>query len=126
MAYVVSIRVALLIAIVGLAACRKSERATAPPEEKPTGARLVFKDATGRELTMKDLEGVSGKAHWEVVGGDAIPPEASRLHQEARAAGGRGEYARALELLDRAHSLAPAWPYPVYDAAFTYLLQGDS
>ena len=22
--------------------------------------------------------------------------------------------------------LAPDWPYPVYDAAFTYLLQGDS
>jgi tetratricopeptide (TPR) repeat protein len=89
-------------------------------------ARLIFKDAAGRELTTKDLEGVSGKVRWEVIGADAIPPEASRLHQEARAAGGRGEYARAIEMLDRAHALAPGWPYPVYDAAFTFLLQGDS
>ena len=90
------------------------------------GTRLVFKDAAGRELTMKDLEGVSGKVRWEVVGAGAIPPEASRLHEEARAAGGRGDYARALELLDRAHRRAPDWPYPVYDAAYTYLLQGDA
>ncbi|WP_437736377.1 tetratricopeptide repeat protein [Sorangium sp. So ce1335] len=90
------------------------------------GARLIFKDAAGRELTTKDLEGVSGKVRWELIGADAIPPEASRLHQEAREAGGRGEHARALEMLDRAHALAPGWPYPVYDAAFTYLLMGDS
>jgi len=89
-------------------------------------ARLVFKDAAGRELTTKDLEGVSGKVRWEIIGAGAIPKEASRLHEEGRAAGGRGEYARALELLDRAHRLAPGWPYPVYDAAFTHLLQGDS
>lgn len=89
-------------------------------------ARLIFKDADGRELATKDLEGVTGKVRWEVIGSDAVPPEASRLHQEAREAGGRGDYARALEMLDRAHSLAPKWPYPVYDAAFTYLLQGDS
>ena len=89
-------------------------------------ARVVFKDSAGRELTMKDLEGVSGTVRWEVIGAGSIPPEASRLHQEARAAGGRGDYARAIEALDRAHRLAPDWPYPVYDAAYTYLLQGDS
>jgi tetratricopeptide (TPR) repeat protein len=63
---------------------------------------------------------------WEIIGGDAVPAEAGRLHQEARAAGGQGDYDRALELLDRAHALAPGWPYPVYDAAFTHLLQGDT
>jgi tetratricopeptide (TPR) repeat protein len=120
------VTVGLLIGTTGLAACRKSERTTATPEETPMSARVVFKDAAGRELTMKDLEGVSGKVRWEVIGAGTIPPEASRLHEEARAAGGRGEYARALDLLDRAHRLAPDWPYPVYDAAFTYLVQGDS
>lgn len=106
----------------GLAACG-GERA---PHEKPAGARLVFKDAAGRELTMDDLKGVSGKVDWEVVGAGAISSEASRLHIEGREAGERGDYPRALDLLEQAHRLAPDWPYPVYDTAFTYLLQGDS
>ena len=38
------------------------------------------------------------------------------------AAGGRGDYARALDLLDQAWDLAPQWPYPAYDAAYTYVL----
>ena len=89
------------------------------------GARLVFRDAAGRELTTDDLKGVSGKVRWEVIGAGAVPAEASRLHTEAREAGGRGDYPRALNLLEQAHRLAPDWPYPVYDTAFTYLLQGD-
>lgn len=57
---------------------------------------------------------------------DPVPEEARRLHAEAREAGGRGDYRRALALLDRANELAPGWPYPVYDAAYTHLLQGDT
>ncbi|GAA1974717.1 hypothetical protein [Catenulispora subtropica] len=55
-----------------------------------------------------------------------IPPEAERLHAEGRAAGGRGDYGQALALLARAAELAPEWPYPPYDAAFTLLLSGDT
>jgi tetratricopeptide (TPR) repeat protein len=61
----------------------------------------------------------------EIIDGDAIPDEARRLHQQGRVAGQQGDYDRALELLDRAHAEAPGWAYPVYDAAFTYLLKGD-
>lgn len=104
----------VLIITVGVAACG-GER-----------SRLVFKDAAGRELTTDDLQGISGKVRWELIGAGAIPAEASRLHAEAREAGGRGDYALALNLLDQAHRLAPDWPYPIYDTAFTYLLQGDS
>ncbi len=84
--------------------------------------RLVFRDAAGRELTLGDLKGYTGQVRWEVSGAEDVPPEAKRLQQEARAAGGRGDYVRALDLLDQARDLAPHWPYPVYDAAFTYLL----
>ena len=87
--------------------------------------RLVFRDAAGRELTVRDLRGYTGRGRWEVIGADDVPPEAKRLHQEAREAGGRGDYARALDLLDQARAIAPRWPYPVYDAAFTYLLLGE-
>jgi tetratricopeptide (TPR) repeat protein len=84
--------------------------------------RLVFRDGAGRELTVRDLQEYAGRVNWEVIGAEQVPPEAKRLHQEARAVGGRGDYSRALTLLDQARDLAPQWPYPLYDAAFTYLL----
>ncbi len=86
---------------------------------------LVFRDAAGRELTVSDLTGYTGQGRWEAIGAEGVPPEARRLHQEARAAGGRGDYVLALDLLDQARDLAPHWPFPVYDAAFTYLLLGE-
>jgi tetratricopeptide (TPR) repeat protein len=87
--------------------------------------RLVFRDAAGRELTVADLKGYTGRVRWEVIGAYDIPPRAGQLHTEAREAGRRGDYARALDLLDQAWVLAPQWPYPPYDAAFTYLLLGE-
>ncbi len=88
--------------------------------------RLLFQDADGRVLTTRDLEALTGQVDWQIRGSHTVPAEAVRLHEEARAAGARGDYDRALALLDAAHALAPGWPYPVYDAAFTYLLQGDT
>lgn len=88
--------------------------------------RLVFRDAAGRELTTADLAGFTGHFRWEVVGAEAVPPEAERLHQQARQAGEAGDYDQAVQLLDQAHEIAPDWPYPVYDTAFTHLLQGDA
>lgn len=86
----------------------------------------MFRDATGRELTTADLAGFTGRVHWEVIGAEAVPPEAAQLHGRAQQAGENGDYEEALRLLDQARRLAPNWPYPVYDAAFTYLLQGDA
>jgi tetratricopeptide (TPR) repeat protein len=86
------------------------------------GERIVFRDVCGRVLTERDLKGFSGPVRWAVIGGEAVSPEAARLHAKAREAGRCGDYFRALDLLDEAQALAPAWPYPVYDAAYTYLL----
>jgi tetratricopeptide (TPR) repeat protein len=87
--------------------------------------RLVFRDTAGRELTVGDLKGFTGDLRWEIIGAEDVPERARQLHQEARNAGAAGDYARALDLLDQARDLAPRWPYPVYDAAFTYLLLGE-
>ena len=87
--------------------------------------RLVFRDSAGRELTTRDLQGYTGAVRWEVIGDYDVPVQAKRLHQQAREAGGEGDYARALDLLDAAWDLAPHWPYPAYDAAYTYLLVGE-
>lgn len=88
--------------------------------------RLVFTDTTGRTLTTRDLEGVTGRVPWAAVGSQSVPAEAMSLHRKAQMAGTRGDPRRALELLDRARALAPGWPYPVYDAARTHLLEGDA
>jgi tetratricopeptide (TPR) repeat protein len=88
--------------------------------------RLVFQDAEGRVLTTRDLEGFTGQVDWQIRASHTVPAEAARLHEEARTAGAGGDYDRALMLLDKAHALAPGWPYPVYDAAFTYLILGDT
>ena len=88
--------------------------------------RLVFTDPAGRTLTTRDLEEVTGQVQWAIIGSGPVPAEAQQLHQKARVAGTKGDYRRALELLERARARAPGWPHPVYDAAFTHLLQGHS
>lgn len=89
-------------------------------------AEIVFKDQTGRTLTKEDLRNASGSFNWEIRSGNPVPDEAQKLHQLGREAGQRGNSKAAIALFDRAAKLAPDWPYPPYDAAFTYLLMGDA
>jgi len=86
---------------------------------------IIFRDGDGRTLTMEDLREATGTFRWEVIGGTAVPAGAELLHQQGREAGAAGNYKKALVLLERASKLAPRWPYPVYDMAYTYLLTGD-
>jgi tetratricopeptide (TPR) repeat protein len=55
----------------------------------------------------------------------AVTEQANQLHQQGREAASSGDLVRALELFDRARELEPAWAYPPYDIAFTYLLNDD-
>jgi tetratricopeptide (TPR) repeat protein len=87
---------------------------------------VVFRAADGRTLTMADLRGLTDTFQYEILGKSNVPAEAEALHKQARQAGGAGDYRKAINLLERASSLAPAWPYPVYDMAFTYLLMKDA
>lgn len=91
-----------------------------------TTPRIVFQDASGRILTADDIAGVSGTVNWQVVGGEHVPAQARELHRLGCEAGGRSEYDQAMELFAQAEALAPNWPHPRYDAAFTALLMGDN
>lgn len=76
----------------------------------------------GRDPATNDA---SGNAEWQAPASPGIPPEAKALHEKARTLGERGALKQAIELLDRASALAPTWPYPPYDKAYTQLLSGD-
>lgn len=88
--------------------------------------RIVFKDSNGNTLTEADLREATGIVKWELVGRDNVSEAAIKLHQKGREIGSRGNHNEALQLFKEASTLAPDWPYPVYDAAFTYLMQGDA
>lgn len=94
------------------------------PQEETVNDRVVFRDSTGRVLTLDELQRFTGRARWEISDEREVPVAAQELHQRGRDAGARGDYDRALSLFAEAAALAPAWPYPTYDAAFTQLLKG--
>jgi Flp pilus assembly protein TadD len=104
------------------AGCNRAANESSPKEE----AVIIFRAADGRTLTMADLRGLSGTFQYEILGKSNVPAEAELLHKQGRQAGAAGDYKKAITLLERASSLAPAWPYPVYDTAFTYLLMKDA
>jgi tetratricopeptide (TPR) repeat protein len=72
------------------------------------------------------VRGSTGKVPWEKVGGSNIPAEAISLHEKGRAAGSRGDLKASVDLFTRAAALAPAWPYPVYDRAYSHLQLGNA
>ncbi len=113
------------VAVLCAGCTREETRATmgSPPNEK---AVLVFRAADGRTLTTADLRELSGTYRYEILGRHNVPAEAESLHNQARRAGGAGDLKKAIALLERASSLDPEWPYPVYDMAYTYLLMKDT
>jgi tetratricopeptide (TPR) repeat protein len=92
---------------------------------KDSDSDIVFRAQDGRTLTRSDLKDASGTFSWEIVGSQGVPGEAKAQHAAGRRAGSSGRSDEALILFEKAAQLAPQWPYPVYDAAFTYLLKGD-
>jgi tetratricopeptide (TPR) repeat protein len=89
------------------------------------GDRLIFRDAQGRLLTPEEMQVATGSLQYEFRAVDNVSTEADALHQQGREAGARGDYDQALALFTRAAKLAPSWPYPVYDRAYTHLLMKD-
>jgi len=105
----------MLLAVIVVVGCGKKK------EEDQVEYTTSDGKKTSDVRTIKD-----GRAEYQVTGGQSIPLRAQQLHQEARAKGASGDYKAAITLLKQATEIAPKWPYPYYDMAFTYLLQGDN
>jgi tetratricopeptide (TPR) repeat protein len=87
---------------------------------------ILFKDKAGRILTVTDVRSVSEAVSWEVTTNSPVPDEARKLHEMGRTAGQKGDHSAALKYFGKAAMLAPDWPYPIYDAAFAYLLANNA
>lgn len=85
---------------------------------------VVYTDRNGEQTT--DVTRVSGSAKFKVVGPGSIPAAAEALHQEGRKLSSQGKYDLAIERFRKASEIAPHWAYPIYDLAFTLLLQGKT
>ncbi len=65
----------LMFAALLLASCSSKDPSPVPGAGKQgtDSARVIFRDAKGRELTEADLAGFTGSFKWEVVGGASEP-----------------------------------------------------
>ena len=120
--FVAVVRGVLVLAAIGLS---RLWQGGSRFRRRPSGPRLVFRDAAGRELTTDDLRGASGTMRWEVSAPGRYREGVPAAPTSPRSRWTRRSSSR-VELLDQARRLAPNWAYPVYDTAFTYLLQGES
>ena len=111
------LRTSIILLLVLLIACG--------PGERQMDSQVVYRDSAGRALTLDDVRTATGVVRWEIPSRRDVPEEAQRLHQLGRETGATGDYGNALALFSRAAALAPDWPYPLYDAAYTHLLMGD-
>jgi tetratricopeptide (TPR) repeat protein len=76
-------------------------------------------------VSRDELSGKTGTVRWEIPSPDPVPERAQQLHEEGRRLGQQGRYDEALKRFEEAQALAPHWPYPTYDTAFTYQLMGE-
>ena len=116
----------LLSVVVALSAGCSRDQSSASKASPPKENAVIFRAADGRTLTISDLQGFTGAFQYEILGKSNTSAQAESLHKQARQAGMAGDYKKAITLLEQASSLAPEWPYPVYDMAFTYLLMNDA
>ena len=110
-----------LVAVIG---CGRDIGSSSRNSPQPQ-SRVVFRGKDGLTLTANDLANATGKFDYEIMSTNEIPERAHVLHQQACQLGAAGKYEQAIELLSEAQSLAPDWPYPTYDMAFTYLLMNE-
>ena len=113
-----------LFTILGLvSSCNKHEKQNLNLKtEKMT---IKFTDSKGNAISKEELSKATGTFNYEIYGIENVSDQAKLLHNVARQLGQSGKYTEAIEKLREAHKVAPKWPYPVYDMAYTYLLQGD-
>lgn len=109
----------------GLLSSCKNEAKIENKSESDNNMKIEFTDSNGNKISKEELENSTGTFNYEIYGIEGVSDLAKSLHNQARQFGQTGDYKNAIEKLTQANKEAPNWPYPLYDLAYTYLLQDD-
>jgi tetratricopeptide (TPR) repeat protein len=116
--------VGILMAL-GLVSSCKNEAKTENKSESDSNAKIEFTDSNGSKISKEELKNSTGTFNYEIYGIEGVSDLAKSLHSQARQYGQSGNYQKAIKNLEQANKEAPNWAYPLYDLAYTYLLQDD-
>ncbi|MFD2907408.1 tetratricopeptide repeat protein [Flavobacterium ardleyense] len=116
--------IGILIKIGLLSSC-KNEFKNENKSESDNNVKIEFTDKQWNKILKEDLENSSGIFNYEIYGIEGVSDLAKSLHSQARQYGQSGNYQKAIENFEQANKEAPNWAYPLYDLAYTYLLQDD-
>ena len=116
--------VGILIAL-GLVSSCKNEAKTENNSESDNNVEIEFTDNNGNKISKEELKNSTGTFNYEIYGIEGVSDLAKSLHSQARQYGQSGNYQKAIKNLEQANKEAPNWAYPLYDLAYTYLLQDD-
>eukprot|EP01084_Bolivina_argentea_P300772 518713_1 len=86
---------------------------------------ILFRVHKCIKITMKEVEQGVSESQIKPNSGNPIPPTAKTIYQEAIQKRSNGKYKEARDELLFAHNIVPQWEYPLYELAYTYLLQKD-
>ncbi|WP_179005729.1 tetratricopeptide repeat protein [Winogradskyella forsetii] len=114
-----------LLMTLGLLSSCKNEAKVENKSESDNNVKIEFTDSNGNKISKEELENSTGTFNYEIYGIEGVSDLAKSLHNQARQFGQTGDYKNAIEKLTQANKEAPNWPYPLYDLAYTYLLQDD-
>lgn len=114
----------VLLLVGALSSCSNAEQKENITKTTNTMS-IQFTDDHGNKISKSELANATGNFNYEIYGIENVSELAKSLHAQARQFGQSGDYANAISKLEQAHKEAPNWPYPLYDLAFTYLLQDD-
>jgi tetratricopeptide (TPR) repeat protein len=113
-----------ILIVLGLISSCKNGRKTENNIES-NNVRLEFTDDKGNKISKEELGNSTGTFNYEIYGIENVTELAKSLHNQAREFGQKGDYKNAIQKLEQANEEAPNWAYPLYDLAYTYLLQDD-
>lgn len=116
--------IGILIALGLISSCKNGEKKDTNSESNNT-MRIEFTDDKGNKISKEELANATGTYNYAVYGIEEVSELAKSLHNQARMFGQKGEYQNAIQKLEQANKEAPNWAYPLYDLAYTYLLQDD-
>jgi len=111
----------IIIGVSLLISCNKRTKEL----EMDNSSNIVFSDSLGHKISKRELINSNGTFNYAIYGIEDVPDAAKQLHNKAIEFGQNGNYEKSIEVLLEANKLAPKWPYPLYDLAYTYLLQDD-